>query len=35
MIKNSKIHNIIDVIEIPKSMKPNKCNHFLNYELFI
>jgi hypothetical protein len=35
MIKNSKIHNILDIIEIPKSMKPNKCTHLKNYELFI
>jgi hypothetical protein len=25
MIKNIKIHNIIDIIEISKSMEPNKC----------
>ncbi len=25
MIKNIKIHNIFDIIEISKSMKPNKC----------
>ncbi len=27
MIKNIKIHNIIDIIEISKFMKPNKCTH--------
>jgi hypothetical protein len=25
MIKKIKIQNIIDIIEISKSMKPNKC----------
>jgi hypothetical protein len=25
MIKNIKIHNIIHIIEISKSMEPNKC----------
>jgi hypothetical protein len=25
MIKNIKIHNIINIIEISKSMEPNKC----------
>jgi len=25
MIKNIKIHNILDIIEISKSMEPNKC----------
>ncbi len=27
MIKNIKIQNIFDIIEISKSMEPNKCNH--------
>jgi hypothetical protein len=27
MIKNIKIHNILDIIEISKSMEPNKCIH--------
>jgi hypothetical protein len=26
MIRNIKIHNIFDIIEISKSMEPNKCN---------
>jgi len=30
MVRNIKIHNILDIIEISKSMQPNKC--FLNYE---
>jgi hypothetical protein len=25
MIRNIKIHNILDIIEISKSMEPNKC----------
>jgi len=25
MIRNIKIHNIVDIIEISKSMEPNKC----------
>jgi hypothetical protein len=25
MIRNIKIHNIFDIIEISKSMEPNKC----------
>jgi hypothetical protein len=25
MIKNIKMHNILDIIEISKSMEPNKC----------
>jgi hypothetical protein len=25
MIKNFKIHNILDIIKIKKSMEPNKC----------
>ncbi len=25
MIKNIKIHNIINIFEISKSMEPNKC----------
>ncbi len=29
MIRNSKIQNIFDVIKISKSIKPNKCTHFL------
>ncbi len=27
MIKNIKIHNIIDSIEISKFVEPNKCTH--------
>jgi hypothetical protein len=27
MIRNIKIHNILDIIEISKSMEPNKCIH--------
>ncbi len=25
IVKNKKIHNTFDIIEISKSMKPNKC----------
>jgi len=28
MIMNIKIHNIRDIIEISKSMEPNKCIQF-------
>ncbi len=27
MIRNIKIHNIFYIIEISKSMEPNKCTH--------
>jgi hypothetical protein len=27
MIRNIKIHNIFNIIEISKSMEPNKCTH--------
>ncbi len=27
MIKNIKIHNILDITKISKSMEPNKCTH--------
>ncbi len=27
MIRNIKIHNILDIIEISKFMEPNKCTH--------
>jgi hypothetical protein len=27
MISNIKIHNILDIIGISKSMKPNKCTY--------
>jgi hypothetical protein len=27
MIRNIKIHNILDIIRILKSMEPNKCIH--------
>ncbi len=27
MIRNIKIHNILDIIEISKSMESNKCIH--------
>jgi hypothetical protein len=27
MIKNIKIHNILDIIGFSKSMEPNKCIH--------
>ncbi len=32
MIRNIKIHDIIDIIEISKSMEPNKCIQKKNYE---
>jgi hypothetical protein len=32
MIKNIKIHNIFYIIEISKSMEPNKCIPKTNYE---
>jgi hypothetical protein len=28
MIRNIKTHNVFDIIEISKSMEPNKCTHF-------
>jgi hypothetical protein len=34
MIKDRKIHDILDIIEIPKSMEHNKCTHLKNHELF-
>jgi hypothetical protein len=36
MIRNIKIHNICNIIEISKSMEPNKCihNNFLQKCLF-
>ncbi len=34
MIKNSKIHKILDIIETPKSMEPNKFTFLRNYELY-
>jgi hypothetical protein len=27
MIRNTKIHNILEIIDISKSMEPNKCTH--------
>jgi hypothetical protein len=27
MIKNIKIHNILDIIKFSKHMEPNKCTH--------
>jgi hypothetical protein len=32
MIRNIKIQNIFDIIEMSKSMEPNKCNHQKIYE---
>jgi hypothetical protein len=32
MIMNTKMHNIVDIIEISKSMEPNKCTHQIFYE---
>jgi hypothetical protein len=32
MIRNIKIHNILNIIEISKSMEPNYCNPKKNYE---
>ncbi len=32
MIKNIKIHNIFDIIEISKYMEPNKCTRIKIYE---
>jgi hypothetical protein len=32
MIRNIKIHNILDIIENSKSMEPNKCTHKFFYE---
>jgi hypothetical protein len=31
MIKNIKVHNILDIIEISKYMEPNKCIHKIFY----
>jgi hypothetical protein len=32
MIRNIKIYNILDIIEISKSMNPNKCMQMFLYE---
>jgi hypothetical protein len=32
MIKKIKIHNIFNIIEVSKSMEPNKFTHLKNYE---
>jgi hypothetical protein len=32
MIRNIKTNNILDIIEIPKSMEPNKCSPKSNCE---
>jgi len=32
MIRNIKIHNILDIIEISKFMEPNKCIQIFFYE---
>ncbi len=32
MIKNIKIHNILNMIEISKFIEPNKCTHEKNYK---
>jgi len=32
MIRKIKIHNILDIIEISKSMELNKCINIKNYE---
>jgi len=32
MIRNIKIHNILDIMEISKSMEPNKCFFFLKFK---
>jgi hypothetical protein len=34
MIRNIKIPNNLDVIEISKSMEPNKCTHWKKYDFF-
>jgi len=31
MIKNIKIHNILDITKISKSMELNKCSHWKKY----
>jgi hypothetical protein len=28
MVRNIKIHNTLHIIEISKSMEPNKCTHY-------
>jgi hypothetical protein len=35
MIRNIKIHNIFDIIEIQKSTKPNKCINKKIMKIFI
>jgi hypothetical protein len=36
MISNIKIHNTLDIIEISKSMEPNKCIHnFFYMKMFV
>jgi hypothetical protein len=35
MIRNIKIHNIFDIIEISKSMQPHKCIQIFHMKMFI
>ncbi len=35
MIRNIKIHNIFNIIEISKSMEPNKCSHKKNENIYL
>jgi hypothetical protein len=35
MIRNIKIHNILDIIDVSKSMEPNKCIQIFFNEMFI
>jgi hypothetical protein len=35
MIKNIKIENILDIIEIKKSMEPHKCIQIFHMKMFI
>jgi hypothetical protein len=35
MIRNIKIHNILNIIEISKSMEPNKCIQIFFMKMFI
>jgi hypothetical protein len=35
MIKNIKIHNILYIIEISKSMEPHKCIQIFHMKMFI
>ncbi len=36
MIRNTKIHKILDIIEISKNLQPNRCTHLKQFmKIFI